>query len=61
MVRRKSVKAIELDTQLAKTIKGVKSRLYKLLYKAIKVLGLNHVSILQYIKEHLSYTQVYYT
>ena len=60
MVRRKSAKAIELDTQLAEAVKGVKSGKYKLLYKAAKVLGLNCNTITQCIKGYKSCIQARY-
>ena len=45
MVRRKSAYAIKLDIRLSKAIKDVKSRNYKSLYKAIKVLRLSRAFI----------------
>jgi hypothetical protein len=56
MVRRKSAQASELDIRLSKAIKDIKSRLYKLLYKATKVLELSCVSLLCYVKGGLSLT-----
>ena len=40
MVRKKSLNAIELDTQLSLAVLGVQEGLYKSLYTAAKALGL---------------------
>ena len=61
MVRRKSTKAIELDIQLAEAVKGVKSGLYKSLYKAVKVLRLSRASIARHVSGGLSRTQARHT
>jgi hypothetical protein len=46
MVCQKSTKASELDIRLAEGVKGVESGLYKSLYKAAKVLGLNRDTLI---------------
>ena len=57
MVRQKSTKASELDIRLAKGVKGVKSGLYKSLYEAAKVLGLNRDTLTRRVKGGYNRTQ----
>ena len=60
MVCRKSAYAIKLDIRLSKAIKDIKSGKYKLLYKAVKVLGLNRDTLIYRVKGGNCYTQACY-
>ncbi|KFY97431.1 hypothetical protein V500_02065 [Pseudogymnoascus sp. VKM F-4518 (FW-2643)] len=57
MVRQKSVKAQELEIQLAEAVLGVQTRKYKSSYEASKAIGISKDTINQRVKGGLSCTE----
>jgi hypothetical protein len=57
MVRRKSLKAQELDIQVAEAVLGVQSGKYKSPYAAAKALGLSPTTVLKRVQGRVSRTQ----
>ncbi len=61
MVYQKSIKATELESQIAEAAQGVKSGRFKFSYETAQVLQLSRNTIVQRVKGRISYVQARYT
>ena len=57
MVRRKSLNAAQIDSQVTQAVLGIKSGLYKSAYEAAKVLGLPRNTITRRVNGGLTCSQ----
>ena len=57
MVRRKSLNAAQIDSQVTQAVLGIKSGLYKSAYEAAKVLGLPRNTITRHVNRGLTRSQ----
>jgi hypothetical protein len=60
MVRRKSLSAAQINTQVDQAVLGVQSGLYKSLYKATKLLGLSKTTVTRRVNGSQSRSQARY-